>query len=90
LRKAKSKGFKDSRVRGVKGKRISWQSSVDRIRDQDSSLKRKDFYKSTMKSIKFAGDLSKRQFRNSTLYETVDETADPVKLMLSQTPKCIL
>ena len=48
MRKAKSKGFKDSRVRGVKGKRISWQSSVDRIRDQDSSLKRKDFYKSTI------------------------------------------
>ena len=36
-----------------------------------------------MKRIKFAGSVRKKAFRYSTLYETLDDTADPVKLILS-------
>jgi hypothetical protein len=36
-----------------------------------------------MKRIKFAGDARKKAFRNSTLYETVDDEADSVKLILA-------
>ncbi len=42
-----------------------------------------------MKRIKFAGDGRKKPFRNSTLYKTVDDAPDSVKLVLSQTQKCI-
>jgi hypothetical protein len=43
-----------------------------------------------MKRIKFAGDARKKVFRYSSLYETLDDTADPVKLILSFNKKCIL
>jgi len=43
-----------------------------------------------MKRIKFAGDARKKPFRNSNLYEKVDDAADPIKFILSQALKCIL
>jgi hypothetical protein len=36
-----------------------------------------------MKRIKFAGDARRKAFRYNPLYETLDDTADPVKLILA-------
>jgi hypothetical protein len=36
-----------------------------------------------MKRIKFAGDARRKTFLYSSLYETLDDTADPVKLILA-------
>lgn len=36
-----------------------------------------------MKRIKFAGDARRKAFLCSSLYETLDDTAEPVKLILA-------
>ena len=36
-----------------------------------------------MKRIKFAGDARRKAFHYSPLYETLDDTTDPVKLILA-------